>query len=128
MTENKGNHDASHDLRGDGCEKLPHGRTLLSEACPTAIVTEKRPAVIRWFPLDGPRRPGVKEKSGKRANAPRSKPGQSSEFQLSVAEKLKVFAPVGFRSSYRGCLLSTVQPVDEQGHYDASYGLRSGIQ
>ena len=30
--------------------------------------------------------------------------------------------------SYRGCLLSTVQPVDEQGHYDASHGLRGGIQ
>ena len=45
--KNKGNHDASHDLRGDGCEKLPHGRTLLSEACPATVVAEKRPAVIR---------------------------------------------------------------------------------
>ena len=25
-------------------------------------------------------------------------------------------------------MLSTVQPVDEQGHYDASHGLRGGIQ
>ena len=92
--KNKGNHDASHDLRGDGCEKLPHGRTLLSEACPATVVAEKRPAVIRWFPLDAPRRPGVKEKSdGCVVNTRRSKPGQSSEFQLSEAEKLKVFAP-----------------------------------
>ena len=44
--------------------------------------------------LDGPCRPGVKEKSdGCVVNTRRSKPGQSSEFQLSVAEKLKVFAP-----------------------------------
>ena len=80
MTENKGNHYASHDLRGNGCEKLPHGRTLLSEDCPTTVVAEKRPAVIRRFALDAPRRPGVKEKSGKRVNAPRSGSGQSSGF------------------------------------------------
>ena len=42
--KNKGNHDASHDLRGDGCEKLPHGRTLLSEACPATVVAEKAAA------------------------------------------------------------------------------------
>ena len=42
--KNKGNHDASHDLRGDGCEKLPHGRTLLSEDCPTAVLPEKAAA------------------------------------------------------------------------------------
>ena len=44
IVKNKGNHDASHDLRGDGCEKLPHGRTLLSEDCPTAVLPEKAAA------------------------------------------------------------------------------------
>ena len=44
IVKNKGNHDASHDLRGNGCEKLPHGRTLLSEACPTAVLPEKAAA------------------------------------------------------------------------------------
>ena len=91
IVKNKGNHDASHDLRGDGCEKLPHGRTLLSEVCPATVVTEKRPAVIRRFALDAPRRPGVKEKSGKRVNAPRSGSGQSSGFTLPD------FAPVGLQ-------------------------------
>ena len=48
--KNKGNHDASHDLRGDGCEKLPHGRTLLSEACPTAVLPEKAAAFKKTPP------------------------------------------------------------------------------
>ena len=43
------------------------------------------------------------------------------------SDTIKVFAPVGSRSSYRGCLLSTVQPVDKQGNHDASNGLRCGI-
>ena len=56
--KNKGNHDASHDLRGDGCEKLPHGRTLLSEACPTAVLPEKAAAFKKTPP------PGVHRRTG----------------------------------------------------------------
>ena len=29
MTENKGNHYACHDVRGNVCEELPHRRNLL---------------------------------------------------------------------------------------------------
>ena len=58
----------------------------------------------------------------------RSTSGQSSDGIIASRDTIKVFAPVGSSSSYRGCLLSTVQPVDEQGHYDASHGLRGGIQ
>ena len=43
--------------------------------------------------LDAPCRPGVRKERRVCQNTRRSKPGQSSEFQLSVAEKLKVFAP-----------------------------------
>ena len=40
---------------------------------------------------------------------------------------LKFSAPVEVRSSYRGKLLSTVQPIDEQRHDDASHGLRGCV-
>lgn len=39
----------------------------------------------------------------------------------------KVFCPCRSSSSYRGRLLSTVQPVGEQGHHDARHDLRGGI-
>ena len=38
------------------------------------------------------------------------------------------FAPVESSSSYRGRLLSTVQPVGKQGHHDARHGLRGCVQ
>ena len=40
MTENKGNHYASHDLRGNVCEELPHRRTLLSGAGPCGALCQ----------------------------------------------------------------------------------------
>ena len=78
MTENKRRKNGGQESGQHVQKELRHRHHLLSEACPATVVTEKRPAVIRRFALDAPRRPGVKEKSGKRANAPRSKPGQSS--------------------------------------------------
>ena len=41
---------------------------------------------------------------------------------------LKISAPVRDCSSYRGNLLSTVQPVGKQGHHDASHDLRGSVQ
>ena len=48
--------------------------------------------------------------------------------QLSGDSCLKFTAPVRDCSSYRGNLLSTVQPVGKQGHHDASHGLRGCVQ
>ena len=41
---------------------------------------------------------------------------------------LKFTAPVRDCSSYRGNLLSTVQPVGKQGHHDAGHDLRGCVQ
>ena len=48
--------------------------------------------------------------------------------QLPGISRFKFSAPVRDVSSYRGNLLSTVQPVGKQGHHDAGHDLRGCVQ
>lgn len=50
MTENKGNHYASHDLRGNVCEELPQRRNLLSGLAHARLVSQNFPAFNAAFP------------------------------------------------------------------------------
>lgn len=70
---------------------------------------------------------GYKKRAGSAATPParRDSPPTVSSHQR---DTIKFSAPVEGSSSYRGNLLSTVQPVDEQGHNDTGCDLRGHVQ